>query len=65
MKKLFCILVIVFFVSGCSNKYKNWKNVDVPDVGSIMIPQDWTCNIKDNFIYFYVRTDDFDDKKCA
>ena len=65
MKKFFCILVIVFFVSGCSNEYKNWKKVDVPDVGSIMIPQDWTYNIKDSFIYFYVRTNDFDDKKMC
>ncbi len=45
MKRLFILLLFVFLfiITGCENKYKNYKQVDLPDskLGSIKIPINW------------------------
>lgn len=52
MRKFFCILLMVLLVSGCSNEYETWKEIDVPNVGSLKIPQEWEYNENGDIIYF-------------
>ena len=52
MRKFFCILLMVLLVSGCSNEYEKWKEIDVPNVGSLKIPQEWEYNENGDIIYF-------------
>ena len=38
---------------GCSNnKYEGFKNIELSDVGSFYVPQDWVCIREDDVVYF-------------
>lgn len=52
MKKFFCVLLIVLLVSGCSNDYDAWKEVNITEVGSLKIPKEWIYTENNNIIYF-------------
>lgn len=52
MKKLLAVLIFVLLISGCSNKYDGWKEIEVPEVGSFRIPGEWVCNKNDETICF-------------
>ena len=52
MRKLFCILLMVLLISGCSNEYDTWKKVEVPNVGSLKIPQEWEYSENGDIIIF-------------
>lgn len=52
MKKIIYILVFILCLSGCSGKYRDWKEVEIENFGSIKTPEGWTYHIRDNEIYF-------------
>ena len=52
MKKLLLVILLVLSLSGCSGKYKGWKEIEIENLGSIKIPEGWTYHIQDNEIYF-------------
>lgn len=52
MRKLFCILLMILLISGCSNEYEAWKEVEVPNIGSLKIPQELEYNENGDIIIF-------------
>ena len=52
MKKLLLIMILIFFLSGCSGQYEGWKEIKLQDYGSIKVPEGWACHIQGNEIYF-------------
>ena len=45
-------------ISGCSNDYELWNEVEVPNVGLIKIPKEWVYNENNNIVYFAERKTD-------
>lgn len=52
IKKFLLIMVLVVFLSGCSEQYTGWKEIKIQDFGSIKVPEGWVCHIQDDEIYF-------------
>ena len=55
------LILFVIFITGCSNKYKNYKQVDLPDnkLGSIKIPNNWEL-FTDNDGWMIIKNSDDD-----
>lgn len=58
MKKIACIfgLIVVLAVAVCifvsAGRYRGWKEIEIQNVGNIKIPEGWTCQMRNNEIYF-------------
>lgn len=55
IKKIICICIVIIIslcVLGYSGKYYGFKEIELKGIGNIKIPQEWTCHIDGNKIYF-------------
>ena len=46
------IMMILLLFTACSGKYNGYKLVELPEIGSFYVPQEWECIQEDNFVYF-------------
>ncbi len=46
------IMMILPLFTACSGKYDGYKLVELPEIGSFYVPQEWECIQEDNFVYF-------------
>ena len=57
MKRILFLLIFTLFLFGCSNEYRDWKNVKLKEIGNFEVPKSWTCNKDRNIIYFTSEED--------
>lgn len=62
MKKSCMILILILILSGCSNQYKNWENIEISDVGMFKIPPNMLCIEMDGIIYLTENNNEVFDK---
>lgn len=46
------MMMILLSFTACSGKYDEYKLVELPEIGSFYVPQEWECIQEDNFVYF-------------
>ena len=55
IKRIICICIVIIIslcVLGYSGRYYGFKEIELKGLGNIKIPQEWTCHIEGNKIYF-------------
>lgn len=56
MKKLivlFFVVSVFFLFNACEgNKYQGFKEIEIPNMGSMHVPEDWIYGENDNCVYF-------------
>ncbi len=53
MKKflLFFLLLSSLLLSGCGQEYENWKKVEIKEIGSVKIPNEWVVAYSEGKLY--------------
>ena len=46
------ILMILMSFTACLGKYDGYKLVELPEIGSFYVPQEWECIQEGDFVYF-------------
>lgn len=46
------IMMILLLFTACSGKYDGYKLVELPEIGSFYVPQEWECVQEVDFVYF-------------
>ena len=44
------ILMILMSFTACLGKYDGYKLVELPEIGSFYVPQEWECVQEDDFV---------------
>ncbi len=54
------ILMILMSFTACLGKYDGYKLVELPEIGSFYVPQEWECIQEGDFVYFVNGSSDKD-----
>ncbi len=54
------ILMTIVLLTACSGKYDGYKLVELPEIGSFYVPQEWECIQEGDFVYFVNGSSDKD-----
>ena len=60
MKKIFLLLILICLIfTGCNKyDYSDWKLVKIPGCGTIMVPNTWNLDVKED--YYYILNENSD-----